>query len=113
MKINVTVDLADFYNEYNEDGGASFSQQIKDNIAYQVKNLVWESFKENALSSFTNQVSKQIGLDKDLKIKETIDTYFTEKKIKKQYSGNDMVTIEEYIKDALNREYFNNGNSQF
>lgn len=113
MKINVTVDLADFYNEYDEDGGASFSQQIKDNIAYNVKNIVWKSFEENALTAFTNQVQKQINLDKDLKIKQIIEKYFVEKELKKSYSGDKKITIESYIIDMLERDYFNNSNSNF
>lgn len=108
MKINVTVDLEDFYVE---EDSSNINDEIKNYIANQVKNQVWKSFEENALSSFSSQVERQISLDKDLKIKETINSYFTEKKIKKQYSGNNLITCEEYIKDALDREYFNNGNN--
>lgn len=107
MKINVTVDLEDFYNEDDE---TSINEQIKNDIAYRVKNQIWKDFQEKTLESFSNQITRQIALDKDLRIQETINSFFTEKKIKKAYSGGAMVTCEEYISADLEREYLNSGN---
>ena len=100
MKINVTVDLEDFY--IDEDS-SNLNDEIKKDIANKVKNLVWKQFEENALKSFDNQVKRQIEIDRELKIKQTIDDLFKNKKLKKPYSGNELVSVEDYIIDELNR----------
>lgn len=59
MKFNVTVDLDDFYDEEGE--GASFSQQIKDHIAWQIKSKVLEDFKLKTGDEFNRIVVERIN----------------------------------------------------
>ncbi len=99
MKINVTVDLSDFYSEEDT---MSFSDEIKNSIAYKVKEEIWKSFKIEGLQIFDNQVKKQIELDKDLKIKEIIDELFIKGEVKKKYSSHELVSLKEYCEDYFN-----------
>lgn len=108
MKIKVEVDLEDLYVDYNEDGQNNFNEAIKENIATKIKQKIWDDFKINSLESFSNQVKRKIEVDKELKIKETIEVFFSEKKLKKPYGGNDLVSLEDYIKSEIEREYFRN-----
>lgn len=99
MKINVTVDLEEFYG----DEDLTLSESVKVELTNRVKNEIWKIFKEESLQSFDNQVKKQISLDKDLKIKETLDDLFSNKKIKKSYSGGQMITVQEYLEEEIDR----------
>lgn len=96
MKINVTIDVSEFYAE---EEGENFSDAIKNHIAHQVKSEMWAKFKEDAMTSFENQIKRQIDLDKDIKIKETIDDLFKNKAVKKKYSNNEVVPFNDYIED--------------
>lgn len=96
MKINVTVDVSEFYAE---EEGENFGDAIKNHIAHQVKTEIWAKFKEDAMTSFDNQIKRQIDLDKDIKIKETIDDLFKNKAVKKKYSNNEVVPFNDYIED--------------
>jgi hypothetical protein len=108
MKINVTVDLEDFYPE--EEGG-NISEQVKELISNQVKNEIWKKFEKDGFESFCNQVERKINLDKDLKIKECLDTLFKDKKTRKsRWDANKLLSIEEYINENVDAEYFHNGN---
>jgi len=104
MKINVTVDLSEFYSE--EDGN-SFTNEIKGYISGRVKNEVWEKFKENAFESFSNQVGERIRLDKDLKIGEAIDDVFYNKKIKKRYGSSEPCSVSEFVEDYFQHQVVN------
>lgn len=108
MKINVTVDLEDFYPE--EEGG-NFSEQIKETIERNVVSKIWEKVKEEGFSSLCTQVERKVNLDKDFKIKEILDRYFEENKTRKsRWDSSKSLTIEEYINENLNAEYFHTGN---
>ena len=100
MKINVTVDLEDFYTD--EDGG-TLAQEVKQAIASNIKNDIWKKFEKEGLVSFSNQMERKIASDKDLKIKETIDDLFKNKKIKKSSYSNDLLSLEEFIIEQLDR----------
>jgi argininosuccinate synthase len=100
MKINVTVDLEDFYTD--EDGG-TLADEVKSAIASSVKNGIWEKFKQEGLVAFSNQMERKITADKDLKIKETIDDLFKNRKIKKSSYSNELLSLEEFIVEQLNR----------
>lgn len=107
MKINVTVDLEDFYPE--EDGG-NIAEQIKETIERNVVSTIWKKVKEEGFESLCSQIERKVNLDKDLKIKEILDTYFKEKKVKKsRYDSGTFLTIEDYITENLNSEYFHTG----
>lgn len=104
MKINVTVDLSEFYKE---DEDSSMQEEIKNHIAYMVKNQIWTKFKDEAMTSFDNQVKCQLELDKDLKIKETIDEIFKTKAVRKKYSNSELVPFTEYIEDYFTTQSVN------
>jgi argininosuccinate synthase len=97
MNITVSVDLNEFYTD---EESRTFGDQIKHYIASQVKNQMWNEFKEKALESFNSLVKSEITLEKDVKIKQTVDDLFKSKKLKKQYSS-ELVSFEEYIEKSF------------
>ena len=100
MKINITVDLKDFYADEDDN---NLSESVKNAISSKVKNEIWDKFKKEGFEAFSNQVERKINIDKDLKIKEIIDDMFKNKQIKKRYNSNTMITIEESIIEELDR----------
>lgn len=104
MKINVTVDLSEFYTD---EEGTSFSNEIKNYVSNQVRHLVWKSFEENAMQSFDNQIKRKIESDKDLKIKSIVDDIFTTKQVKKRYNSSESISIEQFIIEDVERQHFN------
>ena len=58
MKINVTVDLEEFYPEGE---GDNLSEQIKSAIAHVVKMDVLKMFRESAGDVFSQQVKEEIS----------------------------------------------------
>lgn len=102
MKINVQVDLSEFFSGDDE---ASFSEQIKLDISRNVYDLVWKSLNKEMMSSFEKQVSRKIELDKELKIREKMDDLFTNQKMKKSGFNTELVSVSEYIELELNKNF--------
>lgn len=118
MKINVTVDLEDLYEEYNgeEGSGASFNEQILDEIRYQVKQSIWAEFKTSTLDQFKAKIDAELREEKDAEITRIVQKVFSERKIKtKEATKNnpepEMVTLFEYIQDKIEKDYFSMGNT--
>ncbi len=108
MKINVTVDLEDFYNEDD----SSFNEQILDDIQYKVKQEVWGLFTNTALTEFKTKIQKDLEVSKDEEISRIVNKIFTEKKIKTREpsKGNpepETITLYEYIEETISKSYFN------
>lgn len=107
MKLNIEVDLSDMYSDYENE--ESLNELVKDEITNRVKNEVWNKFKEEGFTAFCQQLERKINLDKDLKVQETINHLFEEKKCKKDYyNPTEIVTIKEYIENKIEKEYFQN-----
>jgi len=103
MKINVTVDLGDFFSE---DDDMSFSDQVKKDISNRINRTIWESLNKEMVSAFENQVKRKIELDKDLKISEKINDLFINQKVKKsQWDGFEMVSLSEFIELELTKNF--------
>lgn len=103
MKINVTVDLGDFFSE---DDDASFSDQVKQDLSNRINRTVWESLNKEMVSAFENQVKRKIELDKDLKIAEKINDLFINQKVKKsQWDESEMVSLSEFIELELTKNF--------
>jgi len=66
MKIKVEVDLSDFYPE--EESG-SFNDQIKDFIAYKVKQDVFEEFKTKGFQMVADMSRKLVDSNLDAELK--------------------------------------------
>lgn len=103
MKINVTIDLSDFYQEDEE--SVDFSTQIKDYIVWHVKHEVLKDWKAKITNEFTNHVILEIEKSKNSVIDETLKELAVTAKIKKQYSSNEMISIVDYIKEELKRTH--------
>lgn len=99
MKINVTVDLSEFYSE--EEDEISFSQQIKDSIAYSVKNQVLNEWKVKIGEEFNKAVVAEVEKQKVQLISDTLNECIASAKVKKKYSTNEMVSISEWITEEL------------
>lgn len=107
MKINVTVDLEDFYSEDEN----SFNEQILSHIEWQVKQSVWKEFSDRGLQSFKNKIDAELEQEKDAEIQRIVTKIFSDKKIKtreatKSNPEPEMVTLFEYIEDKLHKSYF-------
>lgn len=108
MKINVTVDLEDFYSE---EEGASFNEEILFYIESNVKSQIWNNFKDKALDVFKNKIDTELEEQKDTEIQRIVTKVFSDKKIKtkdatKSNPEPEMVTLFEYIEEKLHKSYF-------
>jgi len=102
MKINVEVDLSSFYSE---DDNASFTEQIKQHIAWDVKQQVLEDFKKKIGDEFSTQIKSQIEVAKKDLITNTLNNLISEQKIKKY--GDNMVSVSEYLNEEIRRIVLN------
>jgi hypothetical protein len=116
MKINVTVDLEDLYEEYYEgdSSGESFNQQILSEIKHQVKQSIWKEFKDTTLDHFRAQINDELEKEKDGEITRIVQKVFSERKIKiKEGTKNnpepEMITLFEYIQEKIEKDYFSMG----
>lgn len=98
MKINVEVDLSEFYSE---EDGMSFSSQIKDYVAFTVKQKISDEWRNTIGNEFSNQVKREIEEEKESFIKSVVKERFDSKLIKSRY-GNDDISIEKYVDEVLN-----------
>jgi hypothetical protein len=97
MKINVTVDLEDFYNEDE----TSFNEQILDYISSQVKSKIFDQFKDKGFDLVAQNVKKLTDSVFDNQIQLMIEDVF-----KNRVSKNG-TTWEKIISEKLeNRNYF-------
>ena len=104
MKITVIVDLSEMYS--NEEGG-SFTQEIKQEIARQVKREVLADFKAKCEDQFTSKVVEEVEKAKAKFIEGTLKKLVVDAKIKKRYSNNEMISISEYMQEDLESTYIN------
>ena len=101
MKINVTVDLAEFYQE--DEDGSSFSQQIKSAIAYDVRQQVLADWKAKMGDEFNRAVVAEVEKQKDSFITSVLSELITTAKVKKRYSSQEMISISDWISEELER----------
>lgn len=108
MKINVTIDLSDFYTQ---DDSNSFSDEIKSEIAYRVKQSVWAEFEKKALEQVTSLVKHEFEKQKTKHIEKLVKKVVLTEKIKKSSYDSEPVTIEDYVKETLSKDYFSPSNN--
>jgi len=96
MKINVTVDLSDFYSEDE----SSFSEQIKGAIANDVRQQILSDWREKIKATFSDEIKAEIKNQKEKLIVSTVKECFDAKLVKERY-GNEMVSIEAYVNKVL------------
>ena len=101
MKIKVEVDLSEFYNEEDE---ATFSEQIKGAIVWDVKQQILKDWKSKMTDEFTSHVVSEIEKSKTNYVDEILRELAVDAKIKKRYSSNEMISITDYIKESLERQ---------
>lgn len=116
MKFNVTVDLEDLYDEYNgEEGGASFNEQILNEIKYRVKSEIWGEFRSSTLDEFKAKINSELQKGKEAEVSRIITKVFSEKKIKTRSGTNhkpeETITLFEYIEEKITKDYFSIGNT--
>ncbi len=103
MKINITVDLAEFYTEDQEN---SFSQEIKNEIAARVKSQVWKDFESSAMHEVKQLVNAEFEKTKGENVTSIVSRIIASKKIKKQDHNSELITIEEYVTEKISKDYF-------
>ena len=94
MKINVTVDLADFYSE---EDGLSFSEQIKDAIVFKVKQEILSDWKIKIGEEFNRVVKEEVEAQKEQFITDVMKELVVNAKVKKHYSSGEQISISEWI----------------
>ena len=99
MKVNVTVDLSEFYSADD----SSFSEQIKDCIAFKVKNQVLSDWGDKISSEFNKYVISEVEKQKEQFITNKLNELIVNSKVKKKYSSNEMVSLSEWIIDELEK----------
>jgi len=103
MKINVTVDLSEFYTEDQEN---SFSEEIKSEIAARVRNQVWKDFESSAMHELKQMVHAEFEKTKGENVTSIVSRVIASKKIKKSDNNSELVTIEEYVTEKITKDYF-------
>lgn len=105
MKINVQVDLSEFYSEEDEQ---SFSDQIKSAILYQVKQEVLKDYKEKLGDMFSAAVKAEIEAQKESFITSVINDLVVSAKVKQRYGSGELISISEYVCEELERTQLSN-----
>lgn len=106
MKIKVEVDLSDFYDE--SEGEEDFSAQIKDAIAWDVKQQILKDWKGKITDEFKSYVVAEIEKSKTSFINDTLKELAVDAKIKKSYYSDEMVSIKDYIIEKLEQTQLSN-----
>lgn len=108
MKLTVEVDLSDFYSESDV---TNFSDQIKNHIAWTVRQQIAKEFKTQAQEEYFTDIKKQV--------KEQCNYYFfenlvneviTTQKIKKNEwdkNSDELITVKEYAENVLKNVVYN------
>lgn len=110
MKINVTVDLSDFYTE---EEGQSFSEEIKLHIAHTVKSQVWADFQSKALDEVKSLVNSEFEKSQKMNINYIVSEIFSTEKLKESDGkhGQELVTVKDYIQRKIKKTYFSENNN--
>lgn len=108
MKLTVEVDLSDFYSDDDE---MSFSDQIKQHIAWTVKQQIAGEFKIQAQKEYFEDIKKQVHSLCNYKFFEDLVTEtITTKKIKKNTfdeNSTELITVQEYAENVLKSVTYN------
>lgn len=104
MKINVQVDLSEFYSDESE---ATFSEQIKEEIARNVRRQVYDSFKEKIGEEFNRAVIAEVEKQKEKLITDKLNELVVDAKLKKHYSSGEMISISQWLVVELERMQLN------
>lgn len=95
--MKVTVDISDFYLEEGE-----LESELKKYITNQVVATVTESLKKQVELKLELETKNKIKEQLDQLISDTLDSCIKNNKVK-AYSGSDLVTIQQYIRDMFER----------
>lgn len=104
MKINVTVDLAEFYTE--SEYGESFSEEIKRYIVFESKRLAFEEFKKEMTEEFFKMIRKEFDEQKEFFVGKVFNELVVDAKIKKSQFATDkdaLMSISDWMKIELEK----------
>jgi hypothetical protein len=99
MKVKVEVDLSEFYSEDE----SSFSEQIKDSIAYTVKQQILADWNAKITSEFSGKIKEAVKQVKEEHIDSTMVDLIQNGEIK-MHDGK-KISIADYIQANLENEY--------
>jgi len=106
MKISVSVDLGDFYNE----GDESFKEQILADLSWKIKDQIWTQFKSLALDDFKAKIDKKIQETTGDEVNKIVADMIENKVIKKSSRNGELVTLPTYINEVISGRYFDPNN---
>lgn len=102
MKLKVEVDLSEFYAEDYEN---SFSQEIQDHIAYNVKQKVLDDWRVKIDREFKEAVKEELEKQKPELIISKINEIVVSEKLIKSSRSEEFISISDYLKEELKRVY--------
>ena len=102
MKFTVTVDVSDLYAE---EEGESFSDGIKSAITHEVKMAVLADWRNKIGSDVDKEIIRAVEGLRDGFLAATIRTLMDEPGVKKSVYGSEMVSLKEYAKGVLERDF--------
>jgi hypothetical protein len=88
MKINVTVDLSEFYSQDEE---TSFSDEIKMHIVSQVKYQIINDFKAKGLEMVADMARKLVDKNIEAELKSSVREFVNTRKLSTGKTFNEMV----------------------
>lgn len=98
--MKITIDLEDFWMESDSEG---LTEDIKSHIVMHVKQDIWSGIKKLVEEHCEVQIKKEIekGLYQQLNlmIAESLKT----DQVKKRYSNNEVVSVQEWVKGEIER----------
>lgn len=101
MKMNVEIDLDDFWME--SDSG-TLSEQLKDHISNQVRHQIWNDMKKKVEEHCEVAIKKEIEKHMYTQMNLYIADFIKEGKVKSSQNSSNEVTIEEFIKEKFVRD---------
>lgn len=104
MIVKIEIDLGEEYPEYDEDG-VSIGQSIQQAIKHRIVQEMLSRIRKDSFDKIGTMAENAIIEQKESVIKEVIADVIQNKKVKKQYSGDQMISYAEYIEEHLSREW--------
>jgi hypothetical protein len=106
MIVKVEIDLGKEFPEYDEEG-VTIGQSIQDAITHSVVQKVLPLIRADSKDIANNLALNALNEQKEEAIQAVIDDLIKNKKVKKAYSGDQMLSYSEYIEQELERQYMN------
>lgn len=110
MKVKVEIDLGEEYPVFDEDGALSIAASIQEAIVQKVRSEVLSLIRKESIDQVSAAVIKAVTEEREAKISEMVYNAIHNNKVRKRYSGNEMITLAEHIDEELKGSHLSDGN---